>query len=213
MMTISAHAVDDPVCDLQDYRPLFPFATLKAFDRAVYRSHAARDYACLLDLDPDVIAWRTITYQIGDDCGSRRLRHHVDFMVETAADRTVVEVISDTQSSDISRKSDRDWAAKVLAAAGYRYQAVLHSELNFVRVRNARDLLRYARYEATLGDRVRVIAALDEMGSLTLAECLTVVREGRAMETIASLILQGHLEVNIDDNLIGPDTVVRRSAQ
>jgi len=83
------------------------------------------------------------------------------------------------------------------------------AELDPIRVSNARDLVRYARYEASLGDRVRLMAALDEMGSLTLAECMAVVREGRPMDAVACLILRGHLEVDIDESLLGPGTVVR----
>lgn len=205
MTTESAHSMDDDVCELQDYRPLFPFATLKAVGRPVYRTRAARDYACLLDLDPEVASWQSFTYQIAGDVDGRHLRHHVDFMVETTTDRLMVEVA--TEDCEAFK-----WLENVLSIAGYRYQMVRLADLNPTRLHNARDLVRYARYEAALGDRIRLLAALDEMGSLTLAECLTAVIEGRAMETIASLILRGHIEVDLDESLLGPDTIVRRSA-
>jgi hypothetical protein len=51
---------------------------------------------------------------------------------------------------------------------------------------------------------------LEEMGSLTIAECLSAIREGRPMPTLASLILQGFLEIDLDDALISPETQVRR---
>ncbi|ASY56600.1 hypothetical protein SS05631_c16670 [Sinorhizobium sp. CCBAU 05631] len=78
------------------------------------------------------------------------------------------------------------------------------------RLQNARDLLRYAGWDTPLGDRIRILATLDEMGTLTLAECLSAVREGRPMQTVASMILSGVLEVDLDNALLGPDTVVRR---
>lgn len=206
MKTLSAHVAGDVASDLQDYRPLFPFATLKAVGHPVFRSQEARDYACLLDLDRGVVSWQPFTYQIADDVGQRRLRHHVDFVVQTMTERLMVEVCTgDDEASE--------WLGNVLAMAGYRYQLVRFSDLNPVRLVNARDLVRYARYEATLGDRIRVLAALDEMGTLTLTECLAAVCEGRAMETIASLILRGHLDVDIDENLLGPGTVVRPRAK
>ncbi len=127
-------------------------------------------------------------------------------MVETSTERLMVEV--GNQECD-----DPEWLENVLSMAGYRYQIIHPADVNPVRVRNARDLIRYARYEAVLGDRVRVLAALDELGSLTLTECLSAVREGRAMETIASLILRGHVEVDLDDSLLGPDSVVRRASK
>jgi hypothetical protein len=205
MTTGSAHAVDDGVRVLDEYRPLFPFATLKATCRPVFRSQAARDYACLLDLDPEVISWQSMTYPI-TDVGAASGRHNVDFEVQTTTHAVIIDVCCGGHRTPA-------WLHGTLAECGYRYHAVLPADLNPVRVRNARDLIRYARYEAFLGDRIRVLAALDELGSLSLAECLTAVREGRAMQTIASMILHGHIEVDLDDSLLGPDTIVRRCSE
>lgn len=188
---------------LPDYRPRLPVATLKAIGRPVFRSQQARDYACLLDLDPDVVSWQSVTYPL-TDIAECRDHHYVDLEVCRVAQSVMVEVCS----GDAEAPS---WLRNTLEDCGFRYQMVRFSELNPVRVSNARDLIRYAKREAALGDRLRVLSALDEMGTLTLAECLTAVREGRAMETIASLILRGHIEVDLDDNLLAPDTVVRRA--
>lgn len=78
------------------------------------------------------------------------------------------------------------------------------------RLRNSKDLLRYGFYRPPLGDRIRLLAALDDMGSLTVAECMSAVREGRPMPTVAALILQGFLAIDLDETLIGPETQVRR---
>lgn len=40
-----------------------------------------------------------------------------------------------------------------------------------------------------LGDRVRLLAALDEDGSIPVAECLGAFRETRSMAGLSSLIL------------------------
>jgi hypothetical protein len=45
---------------------------------------------------------------------------------------------------------------------------------------------------------------------LTVTEALSAFREGRPMACLAALILQGFLEIELDEALIGPDTVVRR---
>ncbi|WP_312412399.1 hypothetical protein [Shinella sp.] len=190
---------------LPDYRPRLPVATLKAIGRPVFRSQEARDYACLLDLDPDVVSWQSFTHPL-TDIGECRDHHYVDLEVQTATASLMVEVCT----GDAEAPS---WLPCTLKECGFRYRMVRFSELNPVRVANARDLIRYAKREATLGDRLRVLSALDEMGTLTLTECLTAVREGRAMETIASLILRGHVEVDLDENLLAPDTVVRRCAK
>jgi len=201
MTTVSAHAARDFASDLHDYRPRFPFATLKAVGYPVYRSQGARDYACLLDLDPQVLSWKSLTDPL-TPVGAGDTHHHVDFEVQTETSILIVDVSDDPVTAP-------HWIPETLAACGHRYHPVSAADLNPIRVSNARDLVRYARYEASLGDRVRLMAALDEMGSLTLAECMAVVRGGRPMDAVACLILRGHLEVDIDESLLGPGTVVR----
>ena len=206
MMTGPAHADAGAATGaIEVYRPLFPFSTIKAVGRAVFRSREARDYACLLDLDPEVVSWQSVTHAIAD-IGTGSGCRNVDFKVETTSGTIMVDVcIDDSEAPDCFRRS--------VNASGFRYMVVRPSDLDPIRVQNARDLIRYARYEASLGDRVRVLAALEEMGALTLAECMSAVREGRPMDTVASLILRGHINVDIDEKLLGPDTTVRHSAK
>ena len=78
------------------------------------------------------------------------------------------------------------------------------------RLANARDLLRYARWLCPLGDRVRLLAALDEQGTIPLAECLSAFRETSAIAGLSSLILHRFVEVDLDEAPIGPETLVRR---
>ena len=94
---------------------------------------------------------------------------------------------------------------------GHRYRPVAMIDFaDSFRLRNAKDLLRYGFYRPPLGDRIRLLAGIEEMGSLTIAECLSAIREGRPMPTLASLILQRFLEVDLDDELLNPETQVRR---
>ncbi|HLP66152.1 MAG TPA: hypothetical protein VK181_01390 [Rhizobium sp.] len=208
MTTGTAHSADDEVCISPHYRPRFPHSTLKCVGRPLYRSQQARDYACLLDLDPKVSAWRCMPQPIVNDSGARNPRHHyVDFAVETESEALLVDV----RSPDAGIVS---WIARLAEKQGYRYQVVSLSEFGGgPRLQNARDLIRYAGYGAPLGDRIRILAVLEEMGTLTLAECLSVVRESKPMPTIATMILMGILEVDLDEALLGPETVVRRAAK
>jgi len=202
MKTEFAHAAGDEACDFPKYRPYPPFATLKCVGRPLYRSRDARDYACLLDLDPSVLSWRCVTHAVTDDIGVRR--YFVDFAVECNDGHLLVEVWT-------SSVADTQWITGVAECFGYRYKAVRMPELRKgARLQNVRDLLRYAGPDAPLGDRIRILAALDEMGTLTLAECLSAVREDRPMRAVASMILSGVLEADLDNTLLGPDTVVRR---
>ena len=205
MMTESAHAAGSGSSVFSDYRPRFPVSNFKAVGRPVFRSQQARDYACLLDLEPDVLSWRSFARPLSDIGGCPE-HYHVDLEVHTTTESLIVEVSQEGAAAP-------RWVHETIEACGYQYQFIRFSDLNPIRLANARDLSRYARYEAALGDRLRMLGALDEMGTLTLLECLTAVREGRAMETIASLILRGHIEVDLDESLLAPDTVVRRSAK
>jgi hypothetical protein len=80
-------------------------------------------------------------------------------------------------------------------------------------LKNAKDLLRYARHEAALADRIRLLAALDECSSLTVSEALMVFRETKPVAGLASLVLQRFVTMDLDDRLIGPETIVRRNRQ
>lgn len=204
-MTFTAHSSSDDACDRpSSYKKRFPSATAKCRGWTLYRSQEASDYACILELDPTVIHWRCVTRPFVNDSGARKPHYRfVDFAVKTTNEETLL--------IDIWRGTPDiiQWLPGVAARLGYRYQAISIFDVNPVRLQNARDLVRYAGWEATLGDRIRILAGLEEMGSLTLAECLGAVREGRAMASIASMILSGQLEVDLDDRLLGPDSVVR----
>jgi hypothetical protein len=98
------------------------------------------------------------------------------------------------------------------AAAGLAYEVVNREQRERGwRLRNARDLLRYGNYRCPLGDRIRVMAALDEAGSFSIAEGLSLFREIAPMAGLASLTLQRIVSLELDEALIGPETCVRRS--
>lgn len=157
---------------------------------------------------PKVSAWRCMPQPIINDSGARNPRHHyIDFAVETENEALLVDI----RPRDTGTVG---WIARLAEKQGYRYLAVSFSEfVGAPRIQNAKDLIRYAGYDAPLGDRIRILAALEEMGTLTLAECLSVVRESKPMPTIATMILRNILEVDLDEALLGPETVVRRVAK
>jgi hypothetical protein len=179
----------------------YPLATIKCAGHPVFRSQEARDFACLLDVDPDVARWSCE----GVDLSNGGETYRVDFVVTGTDDRTfVVDVAEDAPRPP-------DWVDAAVAGMGHSYRPVAMAEfVDSNRLLNAKDLLRYGFYRCPLGDRVRILAALDEMGSLTVAEALSAFREGRPMACLAALILQGFVEVDLDDALIGPETAVRR---
>lgn len=206
MTTLHAHVASDCACDLPIYRPYFPTGTLKCVGRPLFRSRAARDYACLLDLEPDVVSWRCVVDPILDEGRLHEPRHHhVDFEVDIGTENVLID-ISETAESPA-------WIEEVARGLSCRYQSVLISEFaSLPRLQNARDLLRYAGWEEALGDRIRILMALEELGSVTLAECLSAIRDGKPMQSVASMILKGVIKVDLDEAPLGPDTIVRRAS-
>lgn len=178
----------------------FPLATIKCVGLPVFRSQAARDFACLLDVNPDVEWWRPFTQPLTDGARFRE----VDFLVSTENFTFIADVAEEEPQSEV-------WVSECAAKLGHRFRPVGMIELaEGFRLQNAKDLMRYGSFRATLGDRVRLLAALDEMGTLTLAECLSAIREGKAMASVASMMLHGYIEIEMDDAPIGPETTVRR---
>lgn len=169
---------------------------------AKHRSRAARDLACILELNSSVVSW---------DCSPPPLvtgqgEHFPDFRMQ---DTDGGCWLLDAPDRELPCSAETLMDAAV--AQGQRYRLVGSSEIyDGFRLRNARDLLRYAGHSVSLGDRVRLLSALDEHGSLPFAECLRAIRESQPVAGLASLILQGFVEVELDDGLIGPETMVRR---
>lgn len=202
MKSVSNGLADDIVGRQVRLSPTyFPLATIKCDGPAVFRSQAARDYACLLDLDPDVQQWSCADIVLWHADGS----HRTDFVVINTNGETYLVTVGKRSSSS------PQWAAEAADAIGYdyRYEAIEDFSQGF-RLRNAKDLLRYGFHRCPLGDRVRLLAALDDLGSLNVGECLAVFQEGKPMAGLASLILNGFLDIDLDSDLIGPETQVRR---
>ncbi|OWV99543.1 hypothetical protein [Rhizobium sp. R693] len=202
MKSVSNDRRDDAVPHKVTLSPTYtPLATIKCDGPALFRSQQARDFACLLDLDPDVARWSAAPplLRYGDD------EYQVDFLVLTTEGGSfLIDVAQEEPSPPI-------WLSGAIESMGHRYRPVAMIDFaDSFRLRNAKDLLRYGFYRAPLGDRIRLLAGLEEMGSLTIAECLSAIREGRPMPTLASLILQGFVEIDLDDALISPETQVRR---
>jgi hypothetical protein len=56
-------------------------------------------------------------------------------------------------------------------------------------LKNARDLLRYGAYQTPLGEPVRILAILDDLGSMSFADAVPLFREIQPMAGLASPIL------------------------
>ena len=166
-----------------------------------YRSHAAREYAYLLEVDPGVVGWQCSSLVLSNGGET----HQPDFIVDEANGGSCLVSISS------ARLAAPSWIGAEAARLGFLHRTeFLEDFAKGFRLRNARELARYACHRCSLGDRIRLLAALDDLGSLTVAESLSAFHEGRAVAGLASLFLGGFIEMDIDTSLIGPETQVRR---
>jgi len=176
----------------------YPLSTVRCVGPVLFRDQLARDIGCLLDIDDDVVAWSCQSLPLTDGQSTYR----ADFVVKRADVSFVIDGLRDDRPPSWVRDKVRD--------AGHAYELIESDALPYVRLKNAKDLLRYARHEAALSDRIRLLAALDEHSSLTVAEALMVFRETKPVAGLASLFLQRFITMDMDDRFIGPETIVRR---
>lgn len=177
-----------------------PYGGVRCEGPIRFRSPLARDMGCLLDLDPDLRSWRCLPLTLNN--GSKE--HVPDFAVDRGNHHVLCDVVPR------KGKKPPDWAEQAAEQQGYAYEAVPEEQIRGVHLENARDLLRYANARVTLGDRLRVLAALDERGSMTIAECMSAFREADPIGSLAALVLHRFVEIDLDEARIGPETQVRR---
>lgn len=180
-----------------------PYGTIRCSNPSYFRSQLARDLGCLLDVDDAVVAWCCRPYGLDDillDIGWEG--PPPDFMATYADGRDVylhaVEGEGDPEVTEAAA-CNHIWH-RFAKASDIRSGNRLH---------NAKDLLRYANYQTPLGDRIRLLAALEQEGSATLAECLSVFREITPMAGLSSLILHRFVTVDLDAELLAPHTEIR----
>lgn len=195
MMSVPQHSV--AALSTTSAQVFYPRLTIRCVGAAVFRSQLARDIGCLLDVDDDVVSWHCAPDPLilDDD------RHQPDFLIERYSSKSLIDAGMPPLPTDILSSAAKH--------TGLGYEVVDRASMPFVRLKNAKDLLRYAGYETPLSDRIRLLAALDEHGTLSVGECLSAFCEVKPVAGLASLIL--HRFVSIDlDHIIGPETQVRR---
>ncbi len=176
----------------------YPLSTVRCVGPVLFRDQVSRDIACLLDVDDEVVSWSCRTVSLSN--GSETYRP--DFTVEGIGRRFVIDAVREDGAPA--------WAHARAVDTGLMFEAVDPAKLPRIRLKNAKDLLRFARHEAALADRIRLLAALDECSSLTVAEALMVFRETKPVAGLASMVLQRFISMDLDERLIGPETIVRR---
>lgn len=179
-----------------------PKGAVRCDGPALFRSQVSRDTACLLDVNPSVVAWRCMSLSL--NFGSEG--HLPDFQVFADDGRCML-----VDAPDRTLPVSIDQLSTAASDSGCVYRVLAREEVyDGFRLRNAKDLLRYAGCTVSLADRLRLLTALDEFGSMPLAECLKAFSETSPVPGISALILSRYVEIELDEAPIGPETAVRR---
>ncbi|WP_440657754.1 hypothetical protein [Ensifer adhaerens] len=197
---VNGRQTNDAVRITERFRP---FGTVRCSNPSYFRSQLARDLGCLLDVDDTVVAWCCRPYGLDDvlrDIGWKG--PSPDFMATYGDGR-------DVYFHAVEREGDPE-VTEAAACRQVWHRFVSAAEIRSGhRLQNAKDLLRYSNYKAPLGDRIRLLAALEQEGAATVAECLGVFREISPMAGLSSLVLHRFVTIDLDAEPIAPHTEVR----
>ena len=137
-----------------------PRGAVRCRGTPAFRTQAARDAACLFDTDKSIVEWVCMPEVIS----RQNDRHIPDFLVERSSGITLVDVMPMTGPVPPS------WIPEAAKGRGYRYEAIPETSFRTShRLINSREMLRYTSHDVSLGDRVRLLAFLDEHGPAPLA--------------------------------------------
>ena len=177
----------------------YPRGTVRCSGDVMFRSQLARDLACLLDVDDAVVAWLCLPGEIRTTDGV----HIPDLMVDYEdGKRVFLDACEEFGDEAISEGA-------VCSRLHHRYVARAEIETG-CRLANAKDLLRYAHFRTPLNDRMRLLAALEEAGSLAIGECLGLFREVQPMTAVSWMLLNRMIAADLDEHMLGPETVLHR---
>jgi hypothetical protein len=175
--------------------------TLHCVGPVHFRTQAARDLACLLDIDRAVRNWCCLPLVLRH----RGIAHVPDFLV-TRTDGTVL-----MDASSASVMPSLDWCHEAADREGFRYERHVLEPSRRCRLENARDLLAYAWHPIPLRERLLLLACLDEHETLPLSACMQIIRScHNPIGTIAAMALHRFIEIDLETARIGPETRVTR---
>lgn len=177
----------------------YPLGTVRCSGDVMFRSQLSRDLGCLLDVDETVVAWLCLPVEIPTSD-----RVHVPDVMVDYDDGTRVFLDACDEEGDAS-------VSEAAACSRIHHRFVPRAEIETgCRLANAKDMLRYASYRTPLNDRMRLLATLEEAGSLSIAECMHLFREVQPMTGVSWMLLNRMISADLDERMLGPETMLRR---
>ncbi|MGP9820038.1 hypothetical protein ACTZWW_08485 [Salinarimonas sp. NSM] len=177
----------------------------KAAGRLPTASRLGADFLTLCDLDPEIVAVSRgdVTLEFTGGIGHQPAYR----LVLEGGASILADVVPDASALPAPTQAIADAAAA--AGHGYRLEtaATLRAEPRFTTMRLIASC---RRVRVGAGDRVRILAALDEAGTLPLIEAASAARGAvDGVAAVLALACEGLVAVDLDAPL-GPETPVRR---
>lgn len=171
-------------------------------------SRLGADFLTLCDLDPEIatVSRGDVTLELAGGIGHQPAYRLV---LEDGAS-ILADVVRDVTALPAPTQAIADAAAA--AGHGYRLEtaATLRAEPRFSTMRLVASC---RRVRVGAGDRVRVLAALDEAGTLPLIEAASAARGAvDGVAAVLALACEGIVAIELEGPL-GPETRVRRASR
>jgi hypothetical protein len=170
------------------------YQPLRCRGEAWLRYALSMDVARLLDIDPAVDHWQCQVPLVG-------IEGVADFVTDGPGGQE--HLLLDSGDRVLPDRQSLPSGTRIVAAG----------DVDPVRLENAKLILPFARWRVSLDDRVRLLALLDEEGTVTLADCLGIMRNtSRPVAAVASLALAHIIDMDLDEPIGARTRVIRREA-
>lgn len=181
-----------------DQRGAGGYRPLRCVGEVALPTPLVTDVARLLDTEGDVDRWSCRSLQHPDGGSPESV-----FEVERTTGLERIRVM-ENGPAEPQHAGHRD-------ADGTPVRFMFRADVDAVRLENAQLILPHATWRVSLDDRIRLLAVLDEEGSVTLGECLAIFRNtSRPIAAVASLALAHVVDLDLDTPLGSRSRVIRR---
>lgn len=169
-----------------------PNHTVKCHGKPLFRSQQARNLACAFDLDTNVLAWSCLPVALHFDGN-----YHIPDFAITHEDGDYL----------IDAMPPPDWVLHKTKDDRWLYNCNFYNDAF---IANAVDLLPFANATITLNDRLRILTALEDHGTLALKYCCQIVRNSSdPVAALAALYFSHEIIFDLTER-IDPETRVSR---
>lgn len=156
------------------------FPSLKMNTTVIWESQLERDCIYLLEIDPDVIAYRSQPFTIAYDNRDKRKKYTPDFLVERKSYRQIVEVKPESKVKEFSQTNRFRQAANFCLVHDLEFVIITEKTIKVQpRLDNIKLLHRYARVSVPWHSYANCLDYFDSVITSTISEAEKELRAKR----------------------------------